>query len=78
LRSFFLIALHIKANLEMHFVYVLSPDFAPQLYLSLRSLFASETVVDRVTVFSVGRRIKLDMEKLPIEILEVPTKSSEY
>jgi len=62
----------------MHFVYALSPDFASQLYLSLRSLFASETVVDGVTVFSIGGKIKLDTKKLPIEVLEVPTKSSEY
>lgn len=62
----------------MHFVYVLSPDFSPQLYLSLRSLFASKTLVDKVTIFSVGGKVKLDLENLPVEVMEVPTKSREY
>lgn len=62
----------------MHFVYVLSPDFSSQLYLSLRSLFTSETTVDKVTIFSVGERVKLSSGHLPIEVLEVPTKSREY
>jgi hypothetical protein len=62
----------------MHFVYVLSPNFSSQLYLSLRSLFISENTADKVTIFSVRKRVKLKSGKIPIEVLEVPTKSREY
>jgi len=62
----------------MNFAYVLSPDFAPQLHLSLRSLFASKTTVSRVTIFSVGGRIGWETNSLPVRVVEVPTKSEEY
>jgi len=62
----------------MHFVYVLSPDFAAQLYLSLRSLFLSGTSINQVTIFSVGGRLGWRSDSLPVHILEVPSKSTEY
>lgn len=62
----------------MHFVYILSPDFSSQLYLSLRSLFASETSVKQVTVFLVGGDIGWECGSLPIRVWRVPSKSKEY
>lgn len=62
----------------MNLAYILSPSFAPQLYLSLRSLFTSETVVDRVIIFSVGGDIMWDPGPLPVNIVRVPKKEGPY
>jgi hypothetical protein len=62
----------------MHAVYVLSPDFGPQLYLSLRSLFSSGTTINRVTIFSVGGSISWEAGSLPITFREVESKSKSY
>lgn len=62
----------------MNFVYILSPDFAPQLYISLRSLFVSKTTIKQVTVFVVGGSIELEPHSIPVQIVEVPTKSEKY
>jgi hypothetical protein len=62
----------------MNFVYVLSPDFYPHLFVSLRSLFSSKTTVSNVFVFSVGGGIQDKFGSLPINIIEVPTKSEDY
>lgn len=62
----------------MHFVYVLSPDFASQMYVSLRSLFVSETTISQVTIFAVGGGIELGAGSIPVRVVEVPTKSEKY
>lgn len=62
----------------MHFVYILSRDFAAQLYLSLRSLFASDTSISQITIFSVGGSLQWEWGSLPIRIYEVPSKSRKY
>lgn len=62
----------------MHFVYVLSSDFAAQLYLSLRSLFTSGTSISQVTIFSVGGGLGWTPDGLPVRVLKVPSKSGEY
>ncbi len=40
----------------MHIVYVCSPDWENYLFASLRSIFASATVFEQVTIYCVGSR----------------------
>lgn len=62
----------------MNIVYILSPEFACQLYVSLRSLFVSGTEVENVTVFSIGGDVSWDTGKLPVVFRNVPKKNEEY
>ncbi len=59
--------------------YVASPDFELNLYISIHSLFQSESEIKRVKVFSVGGMMpNLERLSVPIEVEEVKNRNEEY
>ena len=59
--------------------YVASPDFELNLYISIHSLFQSESEIKRVKVFSVGGMMP-NLERLcvPVEVEEVENRNEDY
>jgi hypothetical protein len=62
----------------MDIVYILSPEFRHQLYVSIRSLFTSGTSFRRVLILSVNGDVSWKVGGLPIHFENVDSISSEY